>query len=147
MPILTKADKINYVPKRLKINTIKYGNGINQSYGGETLYLPKLMYNGNGVDLWSGNGILDTIGSFLLNNKDNISAIANTIGTVGDTICKATGTTIDIIKRARELKQNGLTNEIAEKILKETSDKVLTSNSPENRTLGSKTGNGFYYIK
>ena len=96
------------------------------------------MYNGNGVDLWSGNGILDTIGSFLLNNKDNINAIASTIGTIGDTIGKTTGTTIDIIKRARELRQNGLTNEIAEKILKETSPKAGLD-SP-------KTGNGFYYI-
>ena len=127
MPILTKADRINYIPKQLKINTIKYGNGINRSYShnGEALYLPKLMYN--------GQGFLDTIGSFLLNNKDNISAIANTIGTVGDTIGKTTGTTIDIIKRARELKQNGLTNEIAEKILKDTNS--------------TKTGNGFYYIR
>ena len=29
MPILTKADRINYIPKQLKINTIKYGNRIN----------------------------------------------------------------------------------------------------------------------
>ena len=53
---------------------------------------------------------------------------------MGNTIGKVAGTTIDIVKKARELKQNGLTNEIAEKILKEN-----------NGT--AKTENGFYYIK
>ena len=47
MPILTKADKINYLSQQQKINTIKYGNGINQSYGGEALYLPKLRCDGD----------------------------------------------------------------------------------------------------
>ena len=116
MTILTKADKINYLSKQKTINTIKYGNGFTR-YGqgpsslvfGEALYLPKLRYN--------GDGILDSIGSFLINNKDNINAIANTVGTVTDSVGKVAGTTIDIVRKARELKNQGLSNETAEKIL------------------------------
>ena len=122
MTILTKADKINYLSKQQKINTIKYGNGVNRSFSWEALYLPKLRY---------GDGVLDIIGSFLINNKDTIHAIANTVGTVSDSIGKVAGTTIDIVKKARELKNQGLSNETAEKFLKET----------------TKTGSGFYYIK
>ena len=40
MTILTKADKINYLSKQQKINTIKCGNVVNRSFSPEALYLP-----------------------------------------------------------------------------------------------------------
>ena len=144
MTILTKADKINYLSKQQKINTIKYGNGVSRNgqspnfafSSGEALYLPKLRY-GQGPAFTYGDGILDTIGSFLINNKDTINAIANTVGSVSDSIGKVAGTTIDIVKKARELRNQGLSNETAEKILRERSSESGLSN---------KSGSGFYYI-
>ena len=58
------------------------------------------------------------------------------MGTVSDSIGKVAGTTIDIVKKARELKNQGLSNETAEKILKERTNES-----------SSKTGSGFYYIE
>ena len=123
MTILTKANKINDLSNQQTINTIKYGNGVSRTFSGEALYLPKLRYN--------GDGILDSIGSFLINNKDNINAIANTVGTVNESVGKVAGTTINIVRKALELKNQGLSNETAEEILKK---KI-------------KIGSGFYYIK
>ena len=42
------------------------------------------------------------------------------MGTVADSFEKVAGTTIDIVRKARELKNQGLSNETAEKILRES---------------------------
>jgi hypothetical protein len=97
MPALTRADKINHISKQQRRLAIKYSNGHHRPYEGQALYLPKNIY--------SGDGILDRIGSFLMNNKDNISAIGNTIGTVTDTIGKVATIGIDIYKQIRTAKK------------------------------------------
>ena len=90
--------------------------------------------------------MLDSIGSFLINNKDTINTIANTVGTVSDSIGKVAGKQLILLKKARELKNQGLSNETAEKFLKETTSNQRRT-SGQSEFSGVSAGSGFYFIK
>ena len=62
------------------------------------------------------------------NNKDTIKNIAKVASSVADTVNKVQSTTLDIVKKARELKNR------PPAISEEAIDKVL------------KAGSGFYYV-
>ena len=77
--------------------------------------------------IWWWNLFGDII-KFVSDNKDTIKNIAGVASSVSDTVGKVGSTTLDIVKKARELKNcpPAITEEATEKVM--------------------KAGSGFYYV-
>ena len=89
-------------------------------FDGGAFYLPRMLYD--------GDGLFNDIVKFVSDNKDTIKAITGVASSVAKTIGKVGSTTLDIVKKARELKNP------PPAITEEATDKVL------------KAGSGFYYV-
>jgi hypothetical protein len=121
MPYLTKVEKANLVPIQQRREKIKYGLGI---HNGKALYLPRRRIE--------GESLADIIG-FVSRNADTIKNIGSTVGSVANSIGSVAGTTIDVVKKIRELNRQGIQNTALEKVL------AAKKEEP-------KQGNGFYLI-
>ena len=124
MVIVHNTDMYKYIDKQRKVESIRYSNGVKKIYEGEAIYLPKRLYD--------GDGIVGDIINFISKNKDTIGNIASTASSVVDTIGEVRNTTLDIAKKARELRKPAISDDPINKVLN-------ASDSP-------KTGSGFFYI-
>jgi hypothetical protein len=131
MGIVHKNEKFKYTARQRLREEIKFGNGVSNPYRGESLYLPRKQYYNEG----QGQGIGDII-NFVAQNKDLIKDVAGTVGNVVDAVGKVGTNTIDIIKKVKELKQNGISNSALEQVLK----------SRPREQSEQKSGSGFFYI-
>ncbi len=131
MPIIHKNEMYKYKPKQQLREQIKFGNGVSNFYDGRSLYLPKKQYYGEG----EGQGLGDII-KFVSENKDLIKDIASTAGSVADTVGKVGTNTIDIIKKIKELKQQGISNSALEQVL-----------NSKPKEVSEKKGTGFFYLQ
>jgi hypothetical protein len=112
MTIITKNDKHKYISnyKQIEREKVHHGLGLDNLHIGGVLYVPKKeFYN-------EGNGIGDII-SWIGNNSDTIKNVASTVGSVADVVGKIGSSTIDIIKKVKELKNQNLTNNALEEVL------------------------------
>ena len=123
MVIVHDSDKYKYFDKQRRVEIIKYSNGVKKIYEGQAIYLPRRIYDGENV--------FSDIFNFIAKNKDTISNISNVAGTVADAVGKIGTNTIDIVKKARELKNK-------QPITDEAVNKVLTASEVK--------GSGFFYV-
>ena len=70
MVIVHNSDMYKYVDKQTKVELIRYSNGVKKIYEGEAIYLPKRLYD--------GDGIVGDIINFISKNKDTIGNSAST---------------------------------------------------------------------
>ena len=98
MVIVHNADMYKYIDKKRKVDLIKYSNGVKKIYEGQAIYLPRRLYN--------GDGLFDNIVKFVSDNKDTIKNIAGVASPVADSVGKIGTNTIDIVRKARELKKS-----------------------------------------
>ena len=124
MVIVQDSDKYKYFDKQRKVELIKYSNRVKNVYDRKAIYLPRRIYE--------GENIFSDIVNFILKNKDTIGNIASTASSVVDTIGKVGNTTLDLVKKAREVRKPAISNDSMNKILN-------ASDSP-------KTGSGFFYV-
>ena len=120
MVIVHEFDNHIYYDKQRRVDIIKYSNIVKKIHEGGAFYLPRRQHD--------GENILGDIIKFVSDNKDTIKAITGVTSSVADTIGKAGSTTLDSVKKARELKNR------PPAITEEETDKVL------------KAGSGFYYV-
>jgi hypothetical protein len=99
--------------------------------------------------------------SFLSNNASAIKNIAGAVSAGVETAGKVATTTTDIIRRLRELKTQGMTNEALDKVIEAGRFKPMSSGPPlglastgpsgtsadGSVATGVKQGNGFFYVK
>ena len=95
MVIVHETDKEKYYDKQRRNDLIKYSNGVTKIHKGSALYLPRRQYN--------GENIFTDIVNFVSNNKDTIKKIAEVASTVVDTVGKAGTTTLDIVRKAKDI--------------------------------------------
>ena len=127
MVIVHEYDKYKYFDKQRKVDIIKYSNNVKKIHEGGAFYLPRRHYD--------NEGIFSDIIKFVSDNKDTIKNIGGVAASVADTVGKVGSTTLDIVKKARELKSCKLTGlNSPPAITEEATDKVL------------KAGSGFYYV-
>ncbi len=121
MPAILKSDRINYLPKHKRYH-----------YAG-ALWLPSKRRQ------YEGEGIMDII-KMISNNKDLISTVASTTGNVIDAVGKTACTTIDTVKKIRELNQRDSvpSSQVEEK-------KVYHKRAPISFDP-AKNGTGFFYL-
>ena len=72
----------------------------------------------------SGEGLGDVI-SFLSNNASTIKNIAGAVSAGVETVGKVATTTTDIIRRLRELKTQGMTNEAIDQVIKAGKERAV----------------------
>ena len=92
-------------------------------FDGGAFYLPRRQYD--------GNGIFGDIIKFVSDNKDTIKNIAGVASTIADTVGKVGSTTLDIVKKSRELKRPPA-------IIDDAMNRVLNSSEVK--------GSGFFYV-
>ena len=109
MVIVHDSDKYKYFDKQRKVDIIKYSNGVKKIVEGSAFYLPRRQYN--------GENLFGDIIKFVSDNKDTISNIAGVAGTVADAVGKVGSTTLDIVKKARELRKPAITDDAVNKVL------------------------------
>ena len=125
MVIVHDSDKYKYFDKQRRVEIIKYSNGVKKIYEGQAIYLPRRLYN--------GDGLFDNIVKFLSDNRDTIKNITGVASSVVDTIGKVGNTTLDLVRKARELKNK-------QPITDDAMNKILNANDTP------KTGSGFFYV-
>ena len=123
MVIVHDSDKYKYFDKQRKVEFIKYSNGVKNIYDGKAIYLPRRLYN--------GDGLFNDIVKFVSDNKDTISNISNVTGTVADAVGKIGTNAIDVVRKIKELKNK-------QPITDDAINKVLNANEVK--------GSGFYYV-
>ena len=116
MVIVHEFDKHKWYDKQRRVDIIKYSNGIKKIHKGGEFYLLRRQYN--------GENIYGDIIKFVSDNKDTIKNIAGVASSVADTVNKVESTTLDIVKKARELKNRfpAITEEAIDKVLKAGSE-------------------------
>ena len=129
MTIITKNDKHKYISnyKQNGREKVHHGSGLDNLHLGGVIYIPKKEYYNE------GNGIGDII-SWIGKNSDTIKNVAGTVGSVADVIGKVGSNTVDIIKKVKELKNQSITNDALNEVLK--------SKPP----VDEKKGSGFLMI-
>jgi hypothetical protein len=177
-PAILKADQRKYVSRQRERDRVKYGNGLaplallaapliralwsNGQPTGSALYLPNRSRSGT-----DGEGLGDVI-SFLSNNASAIKNIAGAVSAGVETAGKVATTTTDIIRRLRELKTQGMTNEALDKVIEAGRFRAPAASGGANQNssgpplaslavsgtstdgsvaTGVKQGNGFFYVK
>jgi hypothetical protein len=173
-PAILKADQRKYVSRQRERDRVKYGNGLaplallaapliralwsNGQPTGSALYLPNRAV-GYPYTSGAGEGLGDVI-SFLSNNASAIKNIAGAVSAGVETAGKVATTTTDIIRRLRELKTQGMTNEALDKVIEAgryrpplaplaslaAGGSAATVSDP-SAARGAKQGNGFFYVK
>ena len=123
MVIVHESDKHKYYDEQRKVDIIKYSNGVKKVGDGSAFYLPCRLYD--------GNGIFNDIIKFVSDNNETIKNIAGIAGTVADAVGKVGSTTLDIVKKSRELRKPGITDDAMNEVL----------NASE-----VKNGSGFFYV-
>ena len=123
MVIVYDTDKYKYFDKQRKIELIKYSNGVKTVYNGSAIYLPRRLYD--------GDGLFDNIIKFVSDNRDTIKNIAGVAGTVADAVGKIGTNTIDVVKKIKELKNK-------QPITDEAINKVVNASEVK--------GSGFFYV-
>ena len=123
MVIVHNSDKCKYFDKQRKVELIKYRNGVKNIYDGKAIYLRRHLYN--------SDGLFNDIVKFVSDNKDIIKNIAGVAGTVADSVGKIGTSTLDIVKKARELKNK-------QPITDDAINKVLNAYEVK--------GSGFFYV-
>ena len=123
MVIVHNADMYKYIDKQRKVDLIKYSNGVKKIYEHQAIYLPRRLYN--------GDGLFDNIVKFISDNKDTIKNIAGVASSVADSVGKIGTNTIDIVRKARELKNK-------QPITDDAMNKVLNASEVK--------GSGFFYV-
>ena len=123
MVIVHNIDMHKYIDKQRKVDLIKYSNGVKTVYDGSAIYLPRRLYN--------GDGLFDNIVKFVSNNRDTIKNIADVAGTVADAVGKIGTNTIDVVKKIKELNNK-------QPITDEAINKVLNAFEVK--------GSGFFYV-
>ena len=103
MVIVHKSDLPKYYDKQRRVEIIKYSNGVKTIFDGGAFYLPRRLYN--------GDGIFKDIVNFISKNKDTISNVASAASSVVDNVGKISNTTLDTIKKIKELKKQTTDNE------------------------------------
>ena len=125
MVIVHDSDKYKYYDKQWKIDLIKYSNGVKTVYNKSAIYLPRRLYN--------GDGLFDNIVKFVSDNRDTIKNIAGVASSVSDSVKKIFTNAKDIVKKVRELKNK-------QPIIDDAMNKLLNANDTP------KTGSGFFYV-
>ena len=64
MVIVHNTDHYKYIDKQKRVDLIKYSNGVKKIYNGKAVYLPRRLYN--------GDGLFDNIVKFVSDNRDTI---------------------------------------------------------------------------
>ena len=123
MVIVHNTDMHKYIVKQRKVDLIKYSNGVKTVYYGSAIYLPRCLYD--------GDGLFDNIVKFLSDNRDTIKNIAGVAGTAEDAVGKIGTDTIDVVKTIKELKNK-------QPITDEAVNKVLNASEVK--------GSGFFYV-
>ena len=96
MVIVHKPYLPKYYDKQRRVEMIKYSNGVMTTFDGDPFYLPRRLYN--------GEGIFGDIVNFISKNKDTISNVASAASSVVDNVGKICNTILDTIKKIKELK-------------------------------------------
>ena len=118
MVIVHNSDKYKYFYKQRIVELIKYSNGVKNIYDGKAIYLPKRIYEEENV--------FSDIFNFIAKNKDTISNVASATSPVVDSVGKISNTTIDTIRKIKEVNnKQPITDDAMNKILK--ADKVKGS--------------------
>ena len=82
-------------------------------FDGNAIYLPRRLYDGDGI-------FNDNV-KFVSDNKDTIKNIVGVAGTVADSVGKIGTNTINVVKKARELKnKQPITDDAINKVLNAT---------------------------
>ena len=122
MVIVHDTDKYKYFDKQRKVELIKYSNGVKNIYDGKAIYLPRRVYEGENV--------FSDIFNFISKNKDTIGNIASATSSVVDSVGKIGNTTLDTIKKIKELRKPAITDDVINKVI----------NASEVK------GSGFFYV-
>ena len=122
MVIVHDTDKYKYFDKQRKVELIKYSNGVKNIYDGKAIYLPRRVYEGENV--------FSDIFNFISKNKDTIGNIASATSSVVDSVGKIGNTTLDTIKKIKELRKPAITDDAINKVI----------NASEVK------GSGFFYV-
>ena len=113
MVIVHNTDHHKYMDKQRKVKTIRYSNGVKKIFEGQAIYLPRRVYE--------GENIFGDIFNFIAKNKDTISNVASATSSVVDSIGKIGNTTLDTIKKIKELKnKQPTTDDAINKVLNAT---------------------------
>ena len=67
--------------------------------------------------MYNGENLFGNIIKFISDNKDTISNISNVAGTVADAVSKVGSTTLDLVKKSRELRKPAITDDAMNKVL------------------------------
>ena len=127
MVIVHNTDMYKYIDKHRKVESIRYLNGVKQIYECEAVYLPKSLYD--------GDGLIDNIVKFVSDNQNTIKNIAGFASTVADGVKKIGTNTINVVRKIKELRHKPA-------ITDDAINKVLNANAIDT----PKTGNGFFYF-
>ena len=123
MVIVHNTDMHKYIDKQRKVDLIKLSNGVKTVYDGSAIYLPRRLYD--------ADGLIDNIVKFVSDNRDTIKNIAGVAGTVADAVGKIGTNTIDVVRNIKELKNK-------QPITDEAVNKVLNASEVK--------GSGFFYV-
>ena len=93
MVIVHDTNKYNYYDKQRKVDQIKYSNGAKTVYDGFAIYLPRRLYD--------GDGLFNDFAKFVSDNKDTIKDIAGVVSLIADSVVKIGYTTLDTIKKLK----------------------------------------------
>ena len=122
MVFVHDSDKYNYYDKQKRVDLVKYSNGVKKIYEGTAIYLPRRIYK--------RENIFSDIFNFIAKNKDTISNVASAASSVADSVEKIGNTTIDTIKKIKELRKPAISDDAMNKVL----------NASEVK------GSGFFYV-
>ena len=109
MYITLISDHQKYIDKQRKVETIRYSNGVKKIFEGQAIYFLRRVYE--------GENIFGDIFNFIAKNKDTISNVASAASSVVDSVGKICNTTLDIAKKARDLKKQPITDDAVNKVL------------------------------
>ena len=128
MPIITKNDKHKYISnyKQNERQKLHYGSALENVNMGGYIFIPKKESYNNGQGI---GDIISLIGQY----SDTIKNVASTVGSVADTIGKIGSSTVDIITKVKELKNQSITNDALQEVL---------ASKPKEE----KKGGAFFYI-
>ena len=124
MVIVPKPNMHNYYDKQRREEIIKYFNGVKKTkFENGAIYFPRQLYN--------GDGIFGDIFNLIAKNKDTISNVASAASSIVYSIGKVGFTTVDIVKKARKLKNK-------QPITDDAVNEVLNASEVK--------GSGFFYV-
>ena len=109
MVIVHNTDMYKYVDKQKKVESIRYSNGVKNVNNGKAIYLPRKIYEGENV--------FSNIFNFIAKNKNTISNVASATSSIVDSVGKIGNTTLDTIKKIKELRKPAISDDAMNKVL------------------------------